>query len=98
MKSTAVWNLKSERWGSALVQEKYQEEKACDKRQQQQHNNNNNNHGYSWYYYCHYHFNDWLVNPTFADPDIVTLDTFDRWMEWSHNTSIAHSERILRLS
>jgi hypothetical protein len=35
-------------WGSPLVQEKYQEEKACDKRrrrrqQQQQHNNNNNN-------------------------------------------------------
>jgi len=24
--------LKSERWGSPLVQEKYQEEKACDKR------------------------------------------------------------------
>jgi hypothetical protein len=30
--STAVWNLKPERWGSPLVQEKYQEEKACDKR------------------------------------------------------------------
>jgi hypothetical protein len=31
--STAVWNLKSGRWGSLLVQEvKYQEEKACDKR------------------------------------------------------------------
>jgi len=25
--------LKRELWGSALVQEKYQEEKACDKRQ-----------------------------------------------------------------
>jgi len=25
--------LKPERWGSPLVQEKYQEEKACDKRQ-----------------------------------------------------------------
>jgi len=24
--------LKPERWGSLLVQEKYQEEKACDKR------------------------------------------------------------------
>jgi len=24
--------LKPERWGSSLVQEKYQEEKACDKR------------------------------------------------------------------
>jgi len=24
--------LKPERWGSPLVQEKYQEEKACDKR------------------------------------------------------------------
>jgi hypothetical protein len=31
--------LKPERWGSLLVQEKYQEENACDKR----HNNNNNN-------------------------------------------------------
>ena len=30
--STAVWNLKPERWGSPLVQEKYQAEKACDKR------------------------------------------------------------------
>jgi hypothetical protein len=43
--STAVWNLKPERWGSLLVQENYQEENTCDKRQkqQQQHNNNNNN-------------------------------------------------------
>jgi nucleoside-specific outer membrane channel protein Tsx len=31
--------LKPERWGSQLVQENYQEERACDKR----HNNNNNN-------------------------------------------------------
>ena len=31
--------MKPEQWGSPLVQEKYQEEKACDKR----HNNNNNN-------------------------------------------------------
>jgi len=30
--STAVRNLKPERWGSLLIQEKYQEEKACDKR------------------------------------------------------------------
>ena len=30
--STAVGSLKPERWGSPLVQEKYQEEKACDKR------------------------------------------------------------------
>jgi len=30
--STAVWSLKPERWGSPLVQGKYQEEKACDKR------------------------------------------------------------------
>ena len=48
--STAVWNLKPERWGSALVQEKYQEEKICYKRQQKyddgdddDNNNNNNN-------------------------------------------------------
>jgi hypothetical protein len=27
-----VWRLKPERWGSPLVQEKYQEEKACDRR------------------------------------------------------------------
>jgi hypothetical protein len=32
--------LKPERWGSLLVQETYQEEKACDKRHT--HNNNNN--------------------------------------------------------
>jgi hypothetical protein len=31
--------LKPERWGSLLVQETYQEEKACDKR----HTHNNNN-------------------------------------------------------
>ena len=30
--STAVRILKPERWGSPLVQETYQEEKACDKR------------------------------------------------------------------
>jgi hypothetical protein len=27
-----VWSLKPERWGSPLVQEKYQEEKTRDKR------------------------------------------------------------------
>jgi hypothetical protein len=27
-----VWSLKPERWGSMLVQGKYREEKACDKR------------------------------------------------------------------
>jgi len=32
MESTAVRSLKPERWGPPLVQEKYQEEKACDKR------------------------------------------------------------------
>ena len=30
--STGVWSLKPERWGSPLVQEKYQKEKVCDKR------------------------------------------------------------------
>ena len=30
--STAVWSSKPEQWGSLLVQEKYQEEKACEKR------------------------------------------------------------------
>jgi hypothetical protein len=34
--------LKPERWGSLLVQEKYQEEKSCDKINN---NNNNNNKG-----------------------------------------------------
>ena len=38
--STAVWSLKPEQWGSPLVQEKYREEKACDKRQP--YNNDNN--------------------------------------------------------
>jgi hypothetical protein len=32
MESTAVCTLKPERWGSPLVQEKYQQEKAFDKR------------------------------------------------------------------
>jgi hypothetical protein len=39
--------LKPERWGSLLVQEKYQEEKACDKRHpyriKKKNNTNNNN-------------------------------------------------------
>ena len=35
--------MKRERWGSALVQEKYQAEKACDKRHNNSNNNNNNN-------------------------------------------------------
>jgi len=30
--STAMWSLKPERWGSPLVQGKYREEKACDRR------------------------------------------------------------------
>jgi len=44
--NTAVWNLKPEQWGSLLIQEKYQKEKACDKRwqnktkQQRPHNRN----------------------------------------------------------
>jgi len=32
MESAAVCSLKRERWGSPLVQEKYEEEEACDKR------------------------------------------------------------------
>jgi hypothetical protein len=36
-----VWSLKPERWGSPLVQEKDEEEQACDKRHP--YNNNNNN-------------------------------------------------------
>ena len=32
MESSAAWSLKPERWESPLVQEKYQEEKACNKR------------------------------------------------------------------
>jgi hypothetical protein len=39
--------LKPERWGSPLVQEKYQEEKACDKRHPYNNNNNNNNNKYN---------------------------------------------------
>jgi len=51
--SIAVWSLKPEQWGSPLVQEKYQEENACDKRHSYTttttttttttNNNNNNN-------------------------------------------------------
>jgi hypothetical protein len=36
MESTAVCNLKPVRWGSWLVQEKYQGEKACNKRRRRQ--------------------------------------------------------------
>ena len=57
MEGIAVWNLKPERWGSALVQEeKYQGEKACDKRHQQPQqnssNNNNNNNAMKRYLDC----------------------------------------------
>ena len=41
-RSTAVWNLKSERWGSPLVQE-YRGENVCYKSQEQHNDNNNNN-------------------------------------------------------
>ena len=41
--STAVRSLKPERWGSPMVQEKYREEKACDRRHPYNNNNNNNN-------------------------------------------------------
>jgi hypothetical protein len=42
--STAVCNLKPERWGSPLVQEeKYHGEVACDKRKLNHDNRNNNN-------------------------------------------------------
>ena len=37
MENITVWNVKPEWWGSPLVQEKYQGEEACDKRQ---HNKN----------------------------------------------------------
>ena len=41
-----MWSLKPEEWGSPLVQEKYQEEKACDKKyddDDDDDDNNNNN-------------------------------------------------------
>ena len=41
--STAVRSMKPLRWGSPLDQEKYQEEKACDKKSISNNNNNNNN-------------------------------------------------------
>jgi len=39
--STAVWNLKTERWGSPLVQEKYREEKPVTRDDDDNDNNNN---------------------------------------------------------
>jgi hypothetical protein len=36
----------------------------------------NNNGCYSYYYYYHYYFNDLCISPTFADSDILTLDTY----------------------
>jgi len=57
--NTAVWSLKPERWGSPLVEEKYQEEMTCDKRRNNNNNNNNNNTFYAdtkkqmaWLIYC----------------------------------------------
>jgi hypothetical protein len=41
--------LKPEGWGSPLVQEKCQGEKACHKRQNNNNNNNNNNNYYYYY-------------------------------------------------
>jgi len=35
--------LDPEQWGSPVVQEKYQDEKACDERRNNNNNNNNNN-------------------------------------------------------
>ena len=46
--STAVWSLKPERWGSPLVQEKYQEEKACDKRHEDDDDDDDNNNNCKW--------------------------------------------------
>jgi len=55
--------LKPERWGSLLVQENYQKEKACDKRhnydndddddddEDDNNNNNNNNNNVPYCYY-----------------------------------------------
>ena len=67
MESTAVWSLKPERWGSPLVQEKYQEEKACDKTHPYNNNNNNNN---NFIIRCCEHLN--LIQPREHD-DILAL-------------------------
>jgi len=40
--------LKPERWGSPLVQEKYQEEKACDKRHEDDDDDDDNNNNCKW--------------------------------------------------
>jgi len=43
--------LKPERWGSPLVQEKYQEEKACDKRHPYNDDDNDDNNKNNNYYF-----------------------------------------------
>jgi hypothetical protein len=43
MESTADTNLKPEPWGSPLVQGKYREGRACDKKRNNNNNNNNDN-------------------------------------------------------
>ena len=59
MESAAVWNLKRERWGSQLVEEeKWQGEKACDKRQNNNNNNNDNNNNNELF--CRY-VNNWNI-------------------------------------
>ena len=45
-----------ERWGSPLIQEKYQEEKTCDKRHPYNNNNNNNYYYYYYHYYYYYYY------------------------------------------
>jgi len=64
MESTVGWNVNREWWGYPLLQEKYQEEKACDKRW----------HYYYYYYYYKYEyllsqvFSSWYFSWTSGDP------------------------------
>ena len=70
--STAVWSLKPERWGSPLVQEKYQEEKSLG-----------GGVGWGWegeeeeeekdyYYYYYYLFNSITHTVTLEDMSIIS--------------------------
>jgi hypothetical protein len=48
--------LKPERWGSPLVQEKYQEEMPATETSILYNNNNNNNNNYYYYDYYYYYY------------------------------------------
>ena len=66
--NTAVWSLKPERWGSLLVQEKYQEEMPVTETAISYNNNNNNNNN---------------IFPTFSSTFIVDINFITLWFTFT---------------